>query len=73
MDDSHVSQVSQNEVLNQKAYVLFYIRLAADGVQQTPSKLVPQMVCLSFLFIVVFILKGFFTEFKCSTTKTCHY
>jgi len=40
-DDSHVNQVGLNEVLNQKAYVLFYVR-SPDGVQQ--NKVAPQSV-----------------------------
>lgn len=31
MDDNHVSQVGLNEVLHQKAYILFYIRQNSEN------------------------------------------
>lgn len=48
MDDSHVSQVSLDEVLKQKAYVLFYVRTPDANSQQHfqgHNKLAPKLVC----------------------------
>ncbi|KAI2796749.1 Ubiquitin carboxyl-terminal hydrolase 42 [Blomia tropicalis] len=38
MDDSRVNQVSLNEVLNQKAYVLFYTRLPTVSLQESNTE-----------------------------------
>jgi len=57
MDDSHVNQVTLSEVLNQKAYVLFYIRVPTDGVRQNLNKtttLSPLMVRKAILLLFPF-------------------
>lgn len=42
MNDSQVNQVNLGEVLNQKAYVLFYIRIPSPD--NNSNKFLPQMV-----------------------------
>lgn len=73
MDDSRVNQVSLNEVLNQKAYVLFYTRLPTVSLQEsnTENKVSTSMVCLSVLLnMYIFIFTNFYClEFKQPATK----
>jgi hypothetical protein len=38
MDDSRIAQVSLNQVLNQQAYVLFYVRVDTDFHKPNPVK-----------------------------------
>lgn len=59
MNDSQVNQVNLGEVLNQKAYVLFYIRLPTNE-NGPQSKLTPQSVWLEFIiscYVTKFLLQ----------------
>lgn len=75
MDDSHVSQVSQDEVLRQKAYVLFYVRTPDTASQQQQyqgyNKLAPKLVCLNICECPRSVLtKHFLLSTECELSNT---
>lgn len=77
MDDSRVSQVSLNNVLNQNAYILFYTRKSSGQLTETsakknPSSLLSSSATTSSQFIGPKLPNGTLPSFKISlmTNKT---
>lgn len=67
MDDSSVSQVGLNEVLSQKAYVLFYVRCPESAPMSKP--MTPQLV--SFAVLPEEMAELIFIFLECTAKTQC--